>query len=208
MTPQTPLPISGDSGGSNDERHDVASARTDDLEGRNRADDIRQDKSDQRQDRTERRQRVVEERTAGVEEVQQKASDVFSVILGTLGRLDAGQSRIEQAMAQQTTRMDKLVDTTNHRLDLFLETMQEWESQSRVERSERAVSMLAYQATLSRALAEKADKKDVEGLHLFWAEIKKNRILQAVLAGFLIGGAPVVYANWATVVDRMSAALP
>lgn len=72
-----------------------------------------------RQDLSEARQDIADARTTVVEEVQQKATDVFSVILGTLSRLDSGQHRLEEKIDRQTERMDVLVDTTNHRLDDF-----------------------------------------------------------------------------------------
>ncbi len=135
--------------------------------------------------------------TAEAESVNaQKTHDVFGVILGTLSRLDTGQGRIEEYLGVQVTRMDTLVDTTNHRLDDFRRDMTD-------HRTQTATVLLANQKVLADAVAQKVDKKDLEALPLFWNEIKHNRALQGIIFTCGVALSPVVAFNWASLVESV-----
>lgn len=128
----------------------IKTPRTDALEERNQTDDVRQDLSDARQDRAEKKQARVSEDIVTLR-------DIYDIA-------DSRMSRLE-------TAMEKLVDTTNHRLEKF----EEWTA---------SIANILPTLATKKDLDDKADK---DSLLTSWGE----RILRISPVRWVLGAALV-----------------
>ena len=88
--------------------------------------------------------------------------------------------------------MDKLVDTTNHRLDDFRDDMD-------THKTQLAQSLLASQTVIAAAVERKADKAD-----LVVTVFRKNKAVQVVTGALALTMTPVIIDHWRMLVERFS----